>query len=218
MAKLCDAANSMQRSAGRQASCGHAAEVCSNACLRKGGGGHLDPALVRRVDLQIMPVRGVQAQQAAARGAVSRVHDRPEVPPELLGLRFAGAGERSRAVRQHLQRANGHGMQAPAEAQMFAAHENVHKTDGKDGLVPVEVCNDMGVHGFWTSRHTCARPACVRTPPCLRMSSASTMRGASLLPSSRGAQRSVFSCTFRLMPANWPPCSNTVWGRNRVPS
>jgi len=44
------------------------------------------------------------------------------------------------------------------------------------------------------------------------------MRGASLLPSSLGAQRSVFSCTFRLMPANWPPCSSTVYGRNENPS
>jgi hypothetical protein len=36
------------------------------------------------------------------------------------------------------------------------------------------------------------------------------MRGASCDPSSGGAHRSGFSCTFRFTPAKLPPCSNTV--------
>ena len=61
----------------------------SESCLSECGSRHLDAAFVGGIDLQVVPVRGVQAQQAAARGAIARIHHRPEVPPKLLSLHMS---------------------------------------------------------------------------------------------------------------------------------
>eukprot|EP00958_Prasinococcus_capsulatus_P027240 scaffold5321_cov366-Prasinococcus_capsulatus_cf.AAC.10 len=58
-------------------------------CRRRG----LHASFVRAVDLEVMPVRGVQAQQAAAGRAVLRVDVLAKVPPNHLCLAAAFRGE-----------------------------------------------------------------------------------------------------------------------------
>ncbi len=70
-----------------------------------------------------------------------------------------------------------------------------------------------GINMPYQKLRTCCRPAWVSTPPCFSMSSASTTLGCSSDPSAGWVHLSGFSCTLRLMPAKWPPCSSTVCSR-----
>lgn len=58
--------------------------------LGEGGGAHLDAPLVAAVDLEVVAVGAVQPQQPAPCRTVPRVHDSPEMPPQLLRLQSAG--------------------------------------------------------------------------------------------------------------------------------
>jgi len=60
--------------------------------LREGGRAGLHAALVGGVDLEVVAVRAVQAQQPAAGRPVARVHHRAEHIAQRLGLRARAAG------------------------------------------------------------------------------------------------------------------------------